>query len=201
MPLSAKPDLADPDLPKESDLFSDSESESLSASLPPARNQAMNWLARREYSRAELADKLAAKGYSPEDIQTAVAGLVADNLVCDERFAEALIAVRIRKGQGPVRIRMELKKRGVNSDTIRLHLDDAGHDWKGLALEVRQRKYGGALPAEYKEKARQMRFLEYRGFSSEHIRAALGDDFDRKQWTHLKYARNFLITLRLMATR
>ncbi len=110
--------------------------------------------------------------------EAAVAGLVADNLVCDERFAEALIAVRIRKGQGPVRIRRELKKRGVNSDTIRLHLDDAGHDWKGLALEVRQRKYGGALPDEYKEKARQMRFLEYRGFSSEHIRAALGDDFD-----------------------
>ena len=84
----------------------------------------------------------------------------------------------MRKGQGPVRIRMELKKRGVNSDTIRLHLDDAGLDWNGLARDVRQRKFGSAMPAEYKQKARQMRFLEYRGFGSEHIRAALGEDFD-----------------------
>jgi len=138
----------------------------------------MNWLARREYSRAELAEKLATREYSSVDIEAALDGLIADNLVCDERFAEAFIAARIRKGQGPVRIRMELKKRGVNSDTIRHHLDGAGREWNDLAREVRQRKFGGAVPVEYKEKARQMRFLEYRGFTSEHIRAALGDEFD-----------------------
>ena len=145
-------------------------------SLPPPRNVAMNWLARREYSQAEVRAKLATRDYTPEDIEAAVTGLVADGLVSDERFAESFVATRMRKGQGPVRIRMELKKRGVDSATIRLHIDAAGADWNALAREVRDRKFGGITPADFKEKARQMRFLEYRGFTTDQIRAAVGDD-------------------------
>ena len=136
----------------------------------------MSWLAQREYSQAELRSRLLAREHSAEDTEIAIAGLVADGLVSDERFAESFVATRVRKGQGPVRIRMELKQRGVDPDTIRLHLDDAGLDWHGLAREVRSRKFGEARPEEYKEKARQMRFLEYRGFTGEQIRSAVDED-------------------------
>jgi regulatory protein len=145
-------------------------------SLPSPRNQAMNWLARRDYSRAELRTRLVACGHSPEDVEAAIAGLVADGLVSDERFAESFVAARIRRGQGPVRIRMELKRRGVDPATIHLHLDDASLDWDSLVRDVRSRKFGEAQPKEYKEKARQMRFLEYRGFTGEQIRIAVDKD-------------------------
>jgi regulatory protein len=143
---------------------------------PSPRNLAMNWLARREYSRAELAARLADREYPPDEIEAAVAGLVADGLVSDERFAESFVAARMRKGQGPVRIRMELQKRGVDSATIHLHIDSTALDWRRLACEVRHRKFGAEIPADFKEKARQMRFLEYRGFTTDQIRAAVGED-------------------------
>ena len=60
-------------------------------SLPPARNVAMNWLARREYSRAEVGARLTERNYTPEEIDSAVAGLVADGLLCDQRFAESFV--------------------------------------------------------------------------------------------------------------
>jgi regulatory protein len=136
----------------------------------------MNWLARREYSRFELSARLIARDYSPGDVEVAVAGLVASGLVSDERFAESFVAARMRNGKGPVRIRMELKQRGVDPDTIRLYLDDAGFDWHTLVREVRSRKFGEVQPKEFKEKARQMRFLEYRGFTGDQIRIAVDED-------------------------
>jgi regulatory protein len=178
---SAKPDVSDPDsIDSVGDSIGhqplDPEKESRRRAPLSPRNQAMNWLARREYSRAELSAKLITRDHSPEDVEVAVAGLVADGLVSDERFAESFVAVRVRKGQGPVRIRMGLKQRGVDPDTIRLYLDDAGLDWHTLVREVRSRKYGEVQPRELKEKARQMRFLEYRGFTGDQIRIAVDED-------------------------
>ena len=175
---SAKPDVSDPDsIDDVGDQPDDPHEQSRRRPLPSPRNQAMNWLARREYSQAELRTRLATRKYAPDDIEAAIAGLVADGLVSDERFAESFVAARIRKGQGPVRIRMELKQRGVNADTIRLHLDDVGLDWHSLVRDVRSRKFGESRPREYREKVRQMKFLEYRGFTTEQIRAAVDEDF------------------------
>ena len=142
---------------------------------PSPRNLAMNWLARREHSQAELREKLAAREIEPEIISITVKKLASEGLVSDERFAEAFVAARIRKGQGPVRIRAELKKRGVGAELVQLHVYDAGHDWVALARDVRRKKFGDPVPAEFKEKAKQMRFLEYRGFFSEQIQAAIGE--------------------------
>jgi regulatory protein len=142
------------------------------------RNAAMTWLARREHSFAELRTKLAARDYSSEEIDKTLKELAADGLVSDERFAESFIAARMRRGQGPVRIKMELEKRGVDAELIRLYTDDAGLKWHSLAKQVRLKKFGDDRPADFKAKARQMRFLEYRGFTGEQIRAAVdGNDY------------------------
>ena len=170
-----QPDKPAPDSGSPADNAAGEASDS-GSNLPPARNAAMNWLARREHSQAELRAKLSARDYSPDAIEQAVSGLVSDGLVSDERFAESFVAARMRKGQGPVRIRMELQKRGVDSATIRLHLDESGQDWAALARDVRRRKFGAGVPRDFREKARQMRFLEYRGFVSEQISAAVDDD-------------------------
>ena len=86
---------------------------------------------------------------------------------------------RINQGKGPVRIRQELGERDLDAGLIDVVLDDVAADWYALARQIREKKFGPGLPRDFKEKARQMRFLQYRGFESGHIQAAVtphGDD-------------------------
>ena len=148
-------------------------SEDRSADPVQARKKAMDYLARREHGRAELVTKLEKAGFEPEISQETVARLVEEGLQSDVRFAEAHIASRIRQGKGPVRIRAELAERGMSASAIENGLEESGADWYQLAREVRARKFGEALPAEFPDKAKQMRFLAYRGFDSDQVQVAV----------------------------
>jgi regulatory protein len=140
------------------------------------RRAAMNLLARREYARAELSRRLVAREW-PEDLVSAVLDdLVAENLLSDARFAESFIAARAARGQGPLRIRRELEERGVSGEQIEIAFDEAGTDWRASASAVRRKRFGSGAPADFPDKARQMRFLQYRGFAPADIRAAVGED-------------------------
>ena len=83
---------------------------------------------------------------------------------------------RINQGKGPVRIRADLRQRGIRDGVVEGALEAAGCDWFELAREARIKKFGHEAPAEFREKARQMRFLQYRGFEQDHIQAAVGAD-------------------------
>ena len=134
---------------------------------------AVRLLARREHSRAELERKLAARGAPGELVDEVLESLAARRLQSDERYAEALVTSRVDRGQGPVRIRRELAERGVAAGLIDAALEGIDADWAQLARDTRQRRFGGEAPAEWNERVRQARFLEYRGFTSEQIRYAL----------------------------
>lgn len=136
----------------------------------------MDLLARREHSVAELRAKLTAREFDAEAVDTAVKQLAEEGLVDDQRFAEAFVASRARKGQGPVRIRMELERRGVPINAIVVCLDQGEMDWDDLAASVRIKKFGPERAPDYREWARQAKFLQYRGFTSEQISAALGEN-------------------------
>jgi regulatory protein len=139
----------------------------------------MDLLARREHSLAELREKLAARDFEPAEIEAALEALAREGLADEGRFVEAFVASRIRKGQGPIRIRAELQERGVSGDAIASALADSGgggHDWRALARDVRQRRFGAGVPREFPDRARQARFLEYRGFTADQVRAALEAD-------------------------
>lgn len=83
--------------------------------LPIIRLRAMGLLARREHSHLELHRKLADRFPEHVDLLDQVlVGLQQDNLQSDERFAEAFVSSRVRKGQGPHRISMELQQRGLD---------------------------------------------------------------------------------------
>jgi len=141
-----------------------------------ARKKAMDYLARREYGQEELISKLATAGFHA-DIAADVVGVLRDeNLQSDQRFAESFVQSRISQGKGPVRIRQELKERGIRSELISDALQEADEDWFALALEIRVRKFGSDIPGDFTEKARQMRFLQYRGFEQEHIQCAVRTD-------------------------
>ena len=142
------------------------------ASPLEARKKAMDFLARREYGKTELIRKLADKGFDRDVAAEAVDRLTEDGLQSDARFTEAFVQSRINQGKGPVRIRLDLGQRGVGESIIDTALEEADPDWRALAREQRIKKFGGALPSDFKEKARQMRFLQYRGFEQDHIQSA-----------------------------
>lgn len=137
-----------------------------------ARKKAMDLLARREHAAGELMHKLEKAGFERDAAETAIASLARDGLQSDERYVEAFVQSRIRRGKGPVRIRAELRERGAAAAAVEAALAAADTDWAALARSVREQKFGRLRPAEFKDKARQMRFLQYRGFESEHIAAA-----------------------------
>ena len=154
-----------------SDLLS-SEGEDRFASPNEARKKAMDFLARREYGQVELIRKLADKGFERDVAEAAVTRLTGDGLQSDERFAESFVQSRINQGKGPVRIRMDLGQRGIDDAAIDIALEDAEPDWYALARAQRVKKFGPDAPSDFKEKARQMRFLQYRGFEQDHIQKA-----------------------------
>ena len=136
------------------------------------RKKAMDFLARREYGQAELVKKLANKGYKRSVVEDEIAALSDEGLQSDTRFADSFVQSRINQGKGPVRIRADLSQRGIRDGVIEGAIEESGCDWFELAIQERVKKFGTDVPDSFKEKARQMRFLQYRGFEQDHIQSA-----------------------------
>ena len=143
-----------------------------------ARKKAMDYLAQREHGRSELLEKVTRFGFDADVADDAVAQLVEDGLQSDVRFADAFVRSRINQGKGPAKIRADLREKGVNDGVTEDGIRDAEQDWHALAVEVRLKKFGAERPAEFKEKARQMRFLQSRGFEQDQIQAAVSASGD-----------------------
>ena len=138
------------------------------------RVAAMDYLSRREHATQELFQKLLSKGeYEADEISEALARLAEQDLLSDERFTEAFINQRINRGSGPLKIRAELRQKGVSDAMIGTFLDERDAQWQESALAVRIKKFGKEKPSDLKETARQTRFLQSRGFSHEQTRYAM----------------------------
>ena len=138
------------------------------------RTAALRLLAGRDFARRELTARLIRRGYPEATVDAVVERLAAERLQDEGRFTEQFVARHVARGHGPARIRMELRERGVPDADAEAALDESGVDWQGLARSQRQRRFRGPPPREFRERAKQARFLQYRGFSADQIRAALG---------------------------
>ena len=127
------------------------------------RRAAMDLLARREHGRMELSRKLRSRGAPPDLIEPALEKLADEGLLSEARYLESFVRMRANAGYGPLRIREELTQRGLLREEIEQALRDSGFDWNEQLREVWLRKYG-ELPGDQRERARQGRFLSYRGY-------------------------------------
>jgi regulatory protein len=133
------------------------------------RKKAMDLLARREHSEQELRQKLHSREYAAETIDLVLQELKSDRLLSDERFTEAYVTHRFNAGVGPLKIRYELRQKGIADLLANEFLELLSDRWDQLMVQQRVRKYGEAIPAGYAERMKQARFLQNRGFSPESV--------------------------------
>ena len=127
----------------------------------------MRFLARREHTREELRRKLAARAQEGEDVDGLLDDLTQRGWLSDVRFAEQAARAKARRF-GPIKLAHYLKSRGVGEEAIAAGLRGAGIE--GVAsVERVWRSHFRAAPADEREKLRQVRFLQGRGFAVDEI--------------------------------
>ncbi len=143
------------------------------------RGRALALLTQREHGRAELAGKLTAWGANPEQVEILLVELGERGLQDDTRFAEVYIRSRRVRGYGPLVISQELRQRGLDPELVKQQIDEGEFDWQEEACAVRQRRFGSTVPRDRRVQAKQLRFLQYRGFSSaQAVKALRGADLE-----------------------
>ena len=143
--------------------------------LADVRRAAMDLLARREHSRHELEQKLARRFPQADIVNAQLDQLAEENLQSDARYAESFVRQRFDRGHGPLRIRQEMRQRGISERDAEHALNSEDYDWRANAERVWNRKFGLGPADDIRESARRSRFMQYRGFSVEHFRSLIGD--------------------------
>ena len=138
--------------------------------------RALRYLSMREHSRLELGRKLQRHAQEGEDVEALLDALETAKLLSQERFSEALVHRRAaRFGNG--RILSELKSHGIDVHDISNIHAGLEQDEVARARAVWQKKFG-SLPRDAAARAKQMRFLQQRGFSHRAIQAVMRNPLD-----------------------
>lgn len=132
---------------------------------------AVRYLTRREYGIEELRQKLIQRGADSAMAETVVGQLADENLVSDERFTEMYVRTRMRHLFGPLKIRGELRSRGISDHLISAMMPDEQETWFDNASHWAGKRCQGEL--DYAGRAKLYRGLMSRGFTHEQANVAL----------------------------
>jgi regulatory protein len=138
--------------------------------MPDLRVLALKLLTRRDFSRFELRAKLAVEAESEEQLDTVLDILQSERLLSDQRYATQRVLARARRF-GNARLKQDLRQHGVGDEDIAAALPEGGDETE-RCQSVWSRKFGSP-PQTAEERAKQMRFLQYRGFSGEAIKQTM----------------------------
>ncbi|MEF1288418.1 recombination regulator RecX [Vibrio sp. M260118] len=138
-----------------------------------SKEAAIQLLSRRDHGEFELYQKLTLKGYDEEAIQEAVNFCLDHNYLDDLRYAKSQVRQHVYKGHGERRIRQELQQKKVADWVVDKAMEEEPQDWFDLAKQAAEKKFKGRVAKDQKEYAKQVRFLQYRGYSFEQISYAL----------------------------
>ncbi|MDM7323285.1 MAG: regulatory protein RecX [Gammaproteobacteria bacterium] len=141
---------------------------------PKARDIALRLLTRREHAAAELVRKLEQRGLARDKAREVVAELREAGWQSDVRYASEFASAHAARGDGPLKIRAALQARGVGEREIGEALASLEVDWLAQARQVRAKRFGVTLPSAPADQARQLRFLQTRGFPPAIARQAVG---------------------------
>lgn len=142
-----------------------------------AYHTAVNLLAVRDHSSVELTRKLRQRyaDLTTDDLERVFAELERSGYLSNERFAQSYARSLVNRGQGPLKILYGLREKGIPDELAKAAIaqveSDEAIDWTQVASELRARKFGEHLPNDFKERARQSRFLAGRGFNLDSINA------------------------------
>ena len=128
-------------------------------------------LGMREHSTQEMLAKLNAKSESTDVVLAVIDELHENDYLSDERFAQSYVRSRTNRGFGPVKIKTELKSKGISNRLVDDYLDSNSPQWFDVAREQYEKKYSSVNVKDYKEWTKRARFLQGRGFTMEHIQA------------------------------
>lgn len=139
----------------------------------PIELRALRYLAKREYSRRELAQKLSVgrDAREPAELAAVLDQLEQQGYLSEARMAEQVARTR-RSRFGSQRIVHELKSKGVADGLIHTVLPSLKETELETALQVWRKKFDHP-PATREERAKQIRFMMNRGFSMETITQVL----------------------------
>ncbi len=140
-----------------------------------AKSVAVRLLSRREHSAFEIRDKLHKRDFDEAEIEQTIIELQQGGWLSDERFAEAYIRMRQKKGFGPIRISMELNERGVKESIVDDYLQAGDEGWQQTLEQQYLKKYKNKSIVDYNDKAKRIRFLQYRGFALDVIYQIVND--------------------------
>jgi regulatory protein len=141
--------------------------------LNKLRSTALAWLGRQEYYEAKFRQKLLQNEATPEQIELLVQEFTERNWLCEQRYCDGFVRGRVNKGHGKIRIRADARQKGLDQDCLNIALDANETDWFDQAWQTYSKRYGDRLIADHKERAKRMRFMQYRGFTIEQINHAI----------------------------
>ncbi len=135
------------------------------------KKECLRLLTRRDHSRKEMQEKLVLKGYDRNQVGEIIDELSKQNWQDDFRYAESYARVRSQKGFGPGYIAYELRQQGVAQDTIEQIIRSMSDQWMILLEQAYTKKYPDSAKLDNNERAKRIRFLMQRGFTSTMITA------------------------------
>ncbi|NMP32205.1 regulatory protein RecX [Thalassotalea sp. M1531] len=140
-------------------------------------HSAIGLLSRREHSEKELTQKLKVKQHPLDEIAPVIDYLVENNYLSNIRFAESVIRNKVNRGYGWQYIKQALKSKGIKREIYLAVLEEQSIDWYQQAQEAYQKRFGSSEILDQKDKAKRLRFLQYRGYSIDECMAALNTDY------------------------
>lgn len=139
--------------------------------------KALALLTRRDYAVSELKHKLLQKGHHDADVAAVMKQLLDADLLNDDRFVENFIRQKMRKGHGPMRVKQDLRRFEIekNITEIKALAED---EWCDAIKRTWQKRFKGKPPGNMRERAEQIRFLMYRGYTQEQIETLMNVESD-----------------------
>ena len=130
---------------------------------------AIRYLTRRDYSRLELYQRLVVKGIREIIINQVLDELQVQGYQSDERFTDMFIRSRINAGDGPFKIKIALRGKGICDSLALAVFDKLNIDWFERVRAIKNKRFGEEPSKDAQQVAKQIHYLKNKGFYQDHI--------------------------------